>query len=977
MSNTPLFLAWLLAMPFLGGALALLLPYRDGAWARRIAMMANGAALFILTAITMGWERDTPVRYLVEWVPQVGLNYSLWLDGVAMFWAWLVLGIGMLVLQYAGHYMKPDDNPRRFYAVMSLFIGAMLGVVISSNLLLMVVFWEMTSLTSFLLIGHWHWKKSAITGARRALLITGLGGLSLMCGVAVLYWILSAMPGTASLEWSSLWERRADIIAHPAAPYALLLMLVGAFTKSAQFPFHFWLPGAMEAPTPVSALLHAATMVKAGIYLLGRMYPLFSDMHLWIIVAVVGVLTVLAGGFFALLSHDLKQLLAWSTVSQLGLLTSFYGFGAQRLKTGDLLEYDLALVLSHALFKAALFMLIGVVDHGTHTRDWRLLGGLRKKMPWTAWLTVAGCASMAGLPFTFGFIAKKIWLGAGIDIHDSYRHLADILIWLSIIGSFFTMAYCLRLTILPFFGRPRSQEKIDHAHEGGIGMLFAPALLVTLCIAGGLYSPILKSFLTQTIQPDFYSTSSHYVVAIFKKLDLLTVVSLVTYFIAGPAIFLASFKLDTVNRKLGEPSPIRSFTDWLLGPALTGLATTTHKLVQAPSLRRNAAITLITTGFLTMIPLTAAFGFPANYDSHLWSHGLAIFLVSVVAASVVTVILAREVIFRLFALAAIGLALTGYFIVYEAPDLAITMILVELALLLMFLFLLMHIGGVSYTVPKPTERAGSAMVAVSCAALFAFLTFMASVSPEKTVPVSPGTATPSDYYLTHSKYAPEPGTHKGGGNNVVNVILVDFRGFDTLGEITVLAVAALGVAILFGVGMPPRYKGQVSRLLQKGAEADNYADVAGLAPFMKSRAEKGRALILRTTAPIVGLVALLFSIVLFFAGHNAPGGGFIGGLLAAAAVVPFLVGFRRGEDYPLRIDDPMKYIPVGLLLATGTGIAAMVLGAEFLHSAYVPLKLPLVGKLGLSSAALFDAGVFFLVVGITLLMVRLFGRRAA
>jgi multicomponent K+:H+ antiporter subunit A len=965
----------LLALPFLGSAAILFLPYRNPLWAWRLAMLACGAALAVLSGLTAAGPPDTPMRLLAPWMPEIGLTWSLWLDGVALFWAWLVLGVGFLVLQYAGSYMDPSDGARRFYASMLLFVGAMLGLVISANALLMVIFWEVTSLSSFLLIGHWTTRREAIAGARRALLVTGVGGLCLMAGVAVLFWILTTMPGQPSLEWADLWLRRAEIIAHPAAPVALALILAGAFTKSAQFPFHFWLPGAMEAPTPVSALLHAATMVKAGIYLLGRIYPVFSDMHLWIVVAVVGVLTVLVGGYGALVARDLKQLLAWSTVSQLGLLTSFYGFGAQRLATGNLLEYDLALVLSHAMFKGALFMLVGVVDHGTHTRDWHRLGGLWRRMPWTAVLTLGGCASMAGLPFTFGFVAKKLWLGAGTGVQDIYGVLGEVLIWLSVTGSFFTMAYSLRLVVLPFFGRPRDAEVARHAHEGSWGLLAAPSLLVALCIVGGLHVPTIKTILAHTVHPEFFSTQQRHVVAFFKSADTAALISLVTYFVAGPALFLLSFRLEDRHRRAGEPAPVRAMGDWLLGSGLERVAAVTHRLVQAPSLRRNARIVLTTAGVLLAIPLLRVVVVRPVSPNPSPAHSVALVLVAIVAVCVAMVIWARDTMHRLLALGLIGLAIMVYFVEYEAPDLAITMVLVELALLLMFLFLLRRLGG---SVPRrrgPLERLSSGVIAVGFAGLVAVLTYYGSVSPERRLPVTAGDVVHADYYLTHAKYAPVPGAHKGGGNNVVNVILVDFRGFDTLGEITVLALAALGVAILLGIGTPARHHGQMDMLLQP-SDVDRRAGVLpGLAPFLKTRVETGRSIILRQTAPIVGIIALTFSVVLFLAGHNAPGGGFIGGLLAAASVIPFIVSYGAGERHAGRISDPLRLVAAGLLLAALTGAGAMLMGHEFLRSGYTTVHLPLAGEVGLSTAMFFDAGVYVLVVGTTLAIVKMFGAR--
>jgi multisubunit Na+/H+ antiporter MnhB subunit len=634
-----------------------------------------------------------------------------------------------------------------------------------------------------------------------------------------------------------------------------------------------------------------------------------------------------------------------------------------------------ALVLSHAMFKGALFMLVGVVDHAAHTRDWHRLGGLWRRMPWTAAMTAAGCASMAGLPFTFGFVAKKLWLGAGAGVQDIYGVLGEILVWFSITGSFFTMAYCLRLVVLPFLGRARDEGVARVAHEGSWGMLAAPALLVTLCVVGGLYVPSIKSVLARTVHPEFFSTEQRHVIAFFKSADTAALISMVTYFVAGPALFLLSFRLEAWHRRAGEPAPVRAAGDWLLGPGLEGAAVLTHQLVQSPSLRRNLRVVLISAGAVLLIPLMRNGWQTMGQTAPVPPDGLAVFLVVCIGVCVATVIWARDTVHRLLSLGLIGLVMMAYFVEYEAPDLAITMVLVELAILLMLLFMLRSLGASTPPRRRLPERLFSGGIAAAFAALMAVMTYYGSVSPEKRVPVVAGQALHADFYLTHSKYAPVPGAHMGGGYNVVNVILVDFRGFDTLGEITVLALAVLGVSVLSGVGIRMRHRGHLEALLQQGDAVDTAGQLPGLKPFLDARVETGRSIIMRQTAPIVAVIALTFSGVLFLAGHNAPGGGFIGGLLAAAAAIPFLVSCRPGESYPGRVANPARLVPIGLLLAALTGVGAMAAGREFLRSGYAIVRVPLAGEVGLSSAMLFDAGVYLLVVGTALGIIQAFGVR--
>jgi multicomponent K+:H+ antiporter subunit A len=969
-------LGLLSAIPFLGAALFFILSRYPlpNTLPRNLALAVTTIALAVLAWLTFAAPPGAG-EFFVPWIPALGLDFSLWLDGPAKFYAWLVLGIGWLVFFYAGHYMDPDDSPWRFYGTMVFFMGSMLGVVLSRNALLMFCFWELTSISSFILIGHWHEKASAREGAVRALVVTGSGGLAMLAGLAGLYWISqsSGLDMARAMEWDVIWERRDLFAAHWATPAILVLLLVGAFTKSAQFPFHFWLPGAMEAPTPVSAFLHAATMVKAGIYLLGRLYPAFSDSTLWLaLVGTAGVATMLVGGAMALVSRDLKQLLAHSTVSQLGLLTAYYGFGKGMVGTEEPLAVDLLLVLSHALFKGALFMIVGIIDHGCHTREWTRLGGLRRAMPVTFALTVIGCASMAGLPLTLGFVAKELFLHAGFYLKTESVLLRVGLPAVAIVASFLTMAYSLRMAISPFFGKPRDPE--IHAHEGGPGILFAPALLLLIVLAGGLYVPLIDRPISALINAPYYATTSGFTIAFFPHVDKLLVTALVI-FAMGVLIFRVAERVLYAYERAGSPAIFRDGYNVLFNAFIPALSAWQTRLVQTPSLARNLTVSLAVVVALAVGAMRAS-GFvlhPAT-DPMPIPGVLEWTLLLLTALSIGVVMFGRSSYIRVVGLAPVGVFVIFTFVLFKAPDLALTQIMVEVAVLLVLLLVLSRLpqrpakesGGVGLALMRP-------VIAVAAGLVMAALTWTSYHSSLRTTPTFAGEPAVSQYYLQNSKYPPfatreeamaagYPGAESlrsGGGNNVVNVTLVDYRGIDTFGEITVLGLAGLGVLSLLALGTRARPNSAERRRREEEVTAlssEGPSIVRG--PLFGSP-----SLILSESARVAPAFMLILAIVLFFAGHNLPGGGFIAGLMTSVALVTAMVSLPRGDVMGLHRSDFTLLIPLGLLIALIPGVVSVVLGLPFLTTGFGYFNLPLLGKTELASAMVFDLGVFLTVVG--------------
>ncbi len=983
----------LLLLPFIGAALFYpLYCLKPGDRVpRRLTLITTGAVLLLL-----GWATfapgagEVPREFFAEWVPAIGLNVSLWLDGPALFFSWIIAGIGFLIFFYAGYYMDPKDAPWRFYATMLLFMGAMLGVVMSRNVLLMFLFWEVTSLTSFILIGHWHEKQAARDGALRALIVTAGGGLCLLAGLGGIYWMLldAGLTGPRLLDWDQLWANREVITGHSASLTVLVLLLIGAFTKSAQFPFHFWLPGAMEAPTPVSAFLHAATMVKAGIYLLGRLYPLYWEEPAWLlIVGSAGVITMLIGGFMAIVSTDLKQLLAHSTVSQLGLMTAYYGFGYGLVGTEALLPLDLALVASHALFKGGLFMIVGIIDHGAHTREWPRLGGLRHVMPWTFVLTVIGCASMAGFPFTFGFVAKELFLKGALAVSGTHGTVGLVLLGVALFASLFTTAYCIRMVVSPFLGKPRDPS--IHAHEGNAGILFAPALLILLTLVGGLYVPFVEGPLAALTNTAYYGTASGFMTGFFYQMDVLVIIA--TFLFAGGAlVFLAADKIDSVYKRIGSPAPFRGSYEWSFGDAIPAFADWLCRTVQHPSLQRNVSIMVaVSFGLIGMSVLFAGMPLRFQWDA-TWLDIMAGGVVLMAAALIWLTIQSRTFIVRLVAISPVGPMVALFYLFYKAPDLALTQILVEVVLVVMLLLLLFRLPQRFVAQSRPRVRFTTGVIAIAGGVIMGGLTFVGYDSQFRENPTIEGHPVIHQYYLENSQYPPQdfldnpglaveqgyPGAENlrsGGGKNVVNVILVDFRALDTFGEIVVLGIAAIGVLCLLVLGRDPK---KLPDWRAEGRRAiryiqDRFDDSQPVQPpVLRRKVGPSPSLIVRETGRFVPALVLLFSVVLFFAGHNAPGGGFISGLMASAALVVLFLCYRK-EDVPSLHDFKyLKLIPAGLVIAMGTGLVAVLLGFPFLTSGFTYVEVPFFGEVEVASALGFDLGVFLTVVGSVILIIK-------
>ncbi len=908
---TPILLALLLALPFLGLPLPRLVAghsRRAVVWASA-AVMAAGVAILVAVApaVLAGGTLVITHPWLSDW----GLDIALRLDGLSFLFALLIYGIGLLIVLYAAYYMPEDDRLDRFFTVLLGFAGGMLGVVLAENVLLMLFFWEVTSLTSFLLIAYKSKYHDSRIAARVSLAVTGGGGLALLAGLL----LLGDMAG--SYQLSDILLAGPVLLADPRFVPMLLLVLLGAFTKSAQVPFHFWLPSAMAAPTPVSAYLHSATMVKAGVFLLARLHPALSGNEWWfVIVSTVGATTFVLGAYLALLKHDFKGLLAYSTVSHLGLITLMFGLDTPTSAIAAVFH-----IINHAVFKASLFMAAGIIDKETGSRDMRRINGLAKYMPVTAALGMVAAGGMAGIPFLNGFLSKEMFFAETVahPVFEGYGRF--LLPALATIGGILSVAYSVRFVHDVFFNGepvdlPRTPREPPRFMRLPIEILVVLVLLVGI-LPQLMVGDLLRAASLAVLQGDLPPIK----LAIWHGFNLPLVMSIVALG-GGLYYYWRREQVFSLHERFAIEisSPVafeRLYNGMVAGARRLMAAIDRQSLAQYAGLFLAACLLIgglawgsIDAPLRGPVPATAV-DLPALI-------GFLILAVGVLGATVLHE--RRFLAVILLSLAGVVVALA--FLRFAAPDLALTQLSVELATIMLFLLALRFLPAPSETDQQPDNALSHMALAVAAGIATAVLTFALLTRPFETI---------SAFHIDQAK----PG---GGGTNVVNVILVDFRGFDTLGEIAVLAIAALGAsALLSGLVLRPRVANALT-------QADRY-------PIM-----------LRMMMQPMLPLALAVSVYIFLRGHNLPGGGFIAGLVAAVAIV--LQYLAAGIDHAqarVRVDFA-RVLGAGLLIATLTGIASWFFGAPFLTSAFTYVTLPPLETFELASALLFDLGIFLVVV---------------
>ena len=885
-------------------------------------LLTQAREVFNGAVITQSWS----------WLPQLGIDFSFRLDALGLLFALLISGIGTLIYIYAYFYLGPKNSLNKLYLLLMLFMAAMLGISLSNNLILLLVFWELTSISSFLLVGYWSNYDAAQRGSRMALTITGMGGLAMLGGFILLGQI------TGTYEIDQILTMTAQIQSHALFVPTLLLILLGAFTKSAQFPFHFWLPNAMAAPTPVSAYLHSATMVKAGIFLVARLLPIFAGAALFHnLVTFIGLFTLCMAAFFAIFKEDLKGLLAYSTISHLGLIMCLLGIGSPLAVAAAIFH-----IINHATFKAALFMIAGIIDHESGTRDLRKLSGLWQLLPYTATLTMVTAASMAGVPLTNGFLSKEMFFTELLSNLSGPVLICSAIV--ATLAGIFAVAYSVRLVHGVFFDGPVGKQVPNKdAHEPPFGMRAPATLLAILCILVGLFPALLvENIVNSTARASTQVMDFEGVhLALWHGFNMPLLMSLIAsigglifYFSLAKGgkireidldpylgrlqgrvafdLFLKSLLLNSRKfKRWTENGKLQSYILWIVVFSIAivslpflgqGLTTGTRELTHAPALAIVLWLLLFSSCWMM-----------------LWFH--------------------HERIKAVLISGAIGLVVTMAFVCFSAPDLALTQITVDVVttvLLLMSLSLLPQLTPYESSVSR---RWRDALIAIGGGLGIAWITWLILTRDHNSI---------SWFFMQQS-------IPLGGGTNVVNVILVDFRGFDTFGEITVLGIAGIGALCLMD-----------------GMRTHGTTMTQGL-----SYRFNPSPLMLRITASWILPIALVVSLYIFLRGHNLPGGGFIAGLITALALI--IQYMALGQDHAeqlLKAKSGRLYeiwIGTGLVIAGLTGLGAWFWGRPFLTSAHFYVSPPILGEMHLATAALFDVGVYITVVGATMLLISVLG----
>ena len=939
----------LLSLPFLGSVVAALLPTNarnlESLWSAAVALLVTWQLALLYPQVSAG----VVLSERLAWLPSLGIDVVVRLDGYAWMFATLVSGMGLLVIVYARYYLSPDDPAARFYSLLLGFMGAMLGVVVSGNLVQLVVFWELTSVFSFLLIGYWTHRKDARRGARMAFTVTASGGLALLAGVLLLGHIVG------SFELDTVLRSGERVRAHALYPLALGLVLLGALTKSAQFPFHFWLPHAMAAPTPVSAYLHSATMVKAGVFLMARLWPVLSGTDMWFwIVGGAGLATLLLGSYVAMFQNDLKGLLAYSTISHLGLITLLLGLNSPLAAVAAVFH-----MMNHATFKASLFMSVGIIDHETGTRDMRRLDGLLRYMPITGTLAIVACAAMAGVPLLNGFLSKEMFFAETVFV-SAHPAVEFGLPAAATLAGVFAVVYSLRFGHDVFFGGP-PVDCPRQPHEPVHWMRVPVELLVLACVVVGMLPACsIGSLLATAAQPVVGGTLPAYSLAVWHGFNTPLLMSGVAT-AGGLLVYLryaARFK-----QRGGRAAPLLSGLDGkrLFENLLARASNAARRLTRLLGTRRLQPQLFAMLLIAGLAGLGSALIVPLTWGDRARVPATPEFVLLWLIAGACAIGAANQAKFHRLAaltmLSVVGLALCITFAWFSAPDLALTQLAVEVVTTVLFLLGLRWMpkrreGDDPRTAARAWWRRrrdlvlavliGSGLAALS----YALLTRQAPLS------ISP-------FFIANA--LPE-----GGGTNVVNVMLVDFRAFDTLGEITVLGIVGLTVYALLRRFRPAREaveRTEQQRVHRDAAGAD-LVDRDGdgddhLPPYLEVP-----AVLVRLLLPVAGLLALH----LFLRGHNEPGGGFVAGLVVAIAfIAQYMVSGTRWVESRLRLLPP-RWIAVGLLVALATGLGSLTLGHPFMTTHTAHVTWPLVGEVHLPTAAIFDLGVFTVVVGSTLLI---------
>ena len=709
----------------------------------------------------------------LKWIPSLGINIDLYLDGLSLLFVLLISGIGSLVVLYSIFYLDQTERLGHFYVYLLMFMSAMLGVVLSDNIFVLYTFWELTSISSFLLIGYWHFKERSRYGALKSLLITVFGGLSMFGGLI----LLSLITNTTSIQ--AMISQTDTILNSSYLPLILILILMGAFTKSAQFPFHIWLPDAMEAPTPVSAYLHSATMVKAGLYLIARFSPIFSSYEwFFIIVSLGGIITLCWGSYMAVRQTDLKAILAFSTISQLGMIMAMLGFGTKIAVFAAVFH-----ILNHATFKGSLFMVAGIVDLNTGTRDIRRLGGLLIFMPMTATLALFGTFSMAGVPLPFlnGFYSKELFFESALHLNEGVQAITSFLItvipYLAVFGSIFTFVYSMYF-FFGVFGKQKHKPQLPKQPiEASIGILISPIILVLGVILIGLFPNSVNGSLLTHAATSISDLAEYQTIKFWHGLSSTPFIMSMAVVGVGTLLYLTRKRWMGVYNVLPGRASFNKVYDYLVD-RVDAYSTRITNTYMTGSLRTYMSIIIGALFIVTFAYMFITGGFTISFDNLAEISIIEIAIVAIIIIAALGTIFANHNVAAILILGIVGYGVAMLFVIYRAPDLALTQLVIETVTVTLFLLCFYHLPKLRKRTESVSTKAMNAFISIG----FGLLMTLISISAHSTTWFDKI----SDYFL-------ETALTIGGGTNVVNVILVDMRGVDTLFEIAVLGIAGLAI----------------------------------------------------------------------------------------------------------------------------------------------------------------------------------------
>ncbi|NLG23577.1 MAG: Na+/H+ antiporter subunit A [Actinomycetales bacterium] len=914
--------------------------------------------LAVVPAVTAGyaaWQfpqvdsASPPVESFL-WVPPLELSLTFRMDTLAWLMTLIVSAVGALVLLYCAHYFEDRERSKGlglFAGSLTAFAGAMLGLVTTDDLLLLYVFWELTTILSYLLIGYVMTSKASVAAAKQALIVTTFGGLAMLVGIIM----IGQTQGTYLIS-----EILGDPGSGPWITAGVVLLLVGAISKSALVPFHFWLPGAMAAPTPVSAYLHAAAMVKAGVYLVARFAPAYADLTAWrYTVVALGGATLMVGGYRSLRQYDLKLLLAYGTISQLGFITLLVGFGTH----GTILA-GLGVLIAHSLFKSCLFLVVGTVEHATGTRDVRRLSGIGRRMPWLAGAAILASLSMAGLPPVLGFAGKEAALHALMEPEGGLWSFDGVVLLAVALGSVLTFAYSARF-VWGAFARKDPKLSGDAgqvttvAHRPQWLLLAVPGALALGGLALGVLAPQLEGVLSRYTGAYPAGEDPAHLVLWAGEVTPALLLSVVIW-VLGALLFLAHTPIAKLQKKLQFPIDAgRTYQQLIRG--LDRLALEVTGGFQRGSLPSLLAIILLVTVALPTIAMVSGATWP---DATRWFDSPAqVGVAVVIAVAAIACTRARRRLRAVFLVSVTGYGTAMLFLLHGAPDLALTQVLVETVTLVVFVLVLRRLSGRFPDDPSVLTRRLRAVlgVAVGLVVTGVALTATAVRSQE-----------PSAVGLV------ETAKEYGGGNNIVNVILVDVRAWDTMGELSVVLAAATGVTSLIFLKQDAVVRARRAlrqswrdRIITTDDATQRW--IAGAQEMDPHR----RSTIFEVVTRIVFHTIMLWSVYLLFSGHNAPGGGFAAGLVAGLALT---LRYLAGRGYELRVALPVMpglLLGGGLFIAAASAILPMFFGEPPLRTWIVDIPLPVIGDVHLVTSLLFDVGVYLVVVGLMLDILRSLG----